>query len=164
MGIRRCTRRTPSQAIPITGHPSRPLAGNAAEVPKWNSSPMTLPRHAEDIAVPLGTARRFQARGTDCTISIAALEAGHAEIFVAERAATMPSAGILLAIRRRSFARAASIYISQVRAAPAAYSCSAERFGESNVGSQMSWSYIRRWKFTDSCGRPRSVQSDCTRI
>jgi hypothetical protein len=56
----------------------------------------------------------------DCTISTAALEAGHAKIFVAERAATMPSAGILLAIRRRSFARAASIYISQARAAPAA--------------------------------------------
>jgi hypothetical protein len=39
---------------------------------------------------------------------------------VAERAATVPSAGILLAIWRRSFARAASIYILQARVAPAA--------------------------------------------
>jgi hypothetical protein len=113
------------------------LAGNAAEVPKWNSSPMTLPLRAEDIAVPLRTARRFQSRGKDCTISIAALEAGHAEIFVAERAAIVPSVGILQTIRRRnSFARAASIYISRARAAPERYSCSAERFCESNGGSQ----------------------------
>jgi hypothetical protein len=113
------------------------LAGNAAEVPKWNSSPMTLPLRAEDIAVPLRTARRFQSRGKDCTISIAALEAGHAEIFVAERAAIVPSVGILQTIRRRnSFARAASIYISRARAAPEGYSCSAERFCESNGGSQ----------------------------
>jgi hypothetical protein len=34
---------------------------------------------------------------------------------VAERAAAVPSAGILVAIRRRSFARAASIYNSQAR-------------------------------------------------
>jgi hypothetical protein len=48
-------------------------------------------------------------------MSSAALEAGHAELFVAERAAAVPSVGILLAIRRRSFARAASIYNSQAR-------------------------------------------------
>jgi uncharacterized protein with GYD domain len=53
-------------------------------------------------------------------LSQAALEAGHAEIFVVERAADVLSAGISLAIQRRSFARAASIYISQARAAPAA--------------------------------------------
>jgi hypothetical protein len=52
---------------------------------------------------------------------------------VAERTAAMPLAG--KAIRRRSFARATSVYISG-RAAPVVYSFSAERFGESNGGSQ----------------------------
>jgi len=53
-------------------------------------------------------------------LSQAALEAGHAEIFAVKRAAAVPSAGISLAIQRRFFSRAASIYISQARAATAA--------------------------------------------
>src|ERR1700741_2233147 len=74
-------------------------------------SPMTLPttrgrhrRSIEDNERPSTGQERLYTT----------LEAGHAEIFVAERAATVPSAGILLAIRPRSFVRAASIYSSRL--------------------------------------------------
>jgi hypothetical protein len=111
----RCTRARPARLLqPATA--TTTLAGNAAEVPQVEliaDDTLKTLRSIDDNETPSNGRE-------DCTISTAALEAGYAKIFVAERAATMPSAGILLAIRRRSFARAASIYISQARAAPAA--------------------------------------------
>jgi hypothetical protein len=68
-------------------------------------------------------------------LSQAALEAGHAEIFVVERAAAVPSAGISLSIQRHFF-------VSRCQYLHFAGSCcsrSAERFRETSGGRRRSF-------------------------